>query len=49
LSKIAKPASDYAEKLKTLNMLARDPNTNRDPELQRELIRRKQELLTKKQ
>jgi hypothetical protein len=30
-------------------MLARDPNTNRDPELQRELIRRKQELLTKKQ
>ena len=46
LSKIAKPASDYAEKLKTLNMLARDPNTNRDPELQRELIRRKQQLIT---
>ena len=49
LSKIAKPASDYAEKLKTLNMLARDPNTNRDPELQRELIRRKQQLITTKE
>ena len=49
LSKIAKPASDYAEKLKTLDMLARDPNTNRDPELQKELIRRKQQLITTKE
>ena len=30
-------------------MLARDPNTNRDPELQRELIRRKQQLITTKE
>jgi predicted transcriptional regulator len=46
LSKITKPSSDYADKLKTLDMIAKDPNTNKDPELKRELIRRKQELLT---
>ena len=45
LSKITKPSSDYADKLKTLDMIAKDPNTSKDPELQRELIRRKQELL----
>jgi hypothetical protein len=46
LSKITKPSSDYADKLKTLDMIAKDPNTSKDPELQRELIRRKQELLS---
>lgn len=46
LSKITKPSSDYADKLRTLDMIAKDPNTSKDPELQRELIRRKQELLT---
>jgi len=49
LAKIAKPSSDYADKLKALDMLARDPNTNRDPELQKELIRRKQQLITTKE
>jgi len=46
LSKITKPSSDYADKLRTLDMIAKDPNTSKDPELQRELIRRKQQLLT---
>jgi hypothetical protein len=46
LNKITKPSSDYADKLKTLDMIARDPNTHKDAELKRELIRRKQELLT---
>jgi hypothetical protein len=45
LSKITKPSSDYADKLRTLDMIAKDPNTSKDPELQKELIRRKQELL----
>ena len=46
LSKIAKPASDYADKLAALQAIQTDPNTHKDPELKDRLIKRMAQLKT---
>lgn len=44
MNKLKKPADDYIAKKKALQDLQNDPHTHKDPELKKELIRRKAEL-----
>jgi len=46
MDKIAQPSKDYREKMAALQAIQNDPNTSKDPELKKELIKRMNTLKT---